>query len=416
MDKKQKINLFLEICVIILSVGIILFTVIFKPFLIDGKISTETELMILFHPIGDIILLWFILKILFKKESSLFESTYRLLALGTFILIISDLGFSYMVIYQKEIWSLYAFLGFPTSQVIIIFSGLEFILTLNKQAEIEIKPMRKRSYSYASTIIAYISFASAYFVLFWNQREKLEISFLIFIPIVILLSFIMKLLSIIENNRLFDELKNAHNDLEDKVKLKTIKLSQSYDETLNILSKALELRDRETQGHTLRLADLTVDLSSMMGIENDELVNIRRGALLNDIGKMGIPDNILLKPGPLDEEEWKIMKKHPQMAKELIEKVSFLKPAYKMHYYHHERWNGKGYPEGLKGKDIPLEARIFAVLDTYDALSHERPYRSAWEHKLALEYIIENSGIFFDPEVVNKFKILINKDSSSFIY
>lgn len=210
------------------------------PFLLEGKVSTETALMLLSAPVGDIILLWLLLKILFKKESSFFEKTYKLLALGTFILIISDLGFSYMVIHKKEIWSLFAFLGFPTSQAIIIFSALEFILTLYKQSEIEIKPIRKRSYSYASTIIAYISFASAYFVLFWNQREKLEISFLIFIPIVILLSFIRQLFSIIENNRLFDELKNAHNNLEERVKIKTIKLSQSYDETLNILSKALE--------------------------------------------------------------------------------------------------------------------------------------------------------------------------------
>jgi len=177
-------------------------------------------------------------------------------------------------------------------------------------------------------------------------------------------------------------------------------LETSYETTLDSWSHALDLRDKETEGHTQRVAKLTLHVAKKMGLSKEELIHIRRGALLHDIGKLGVPDNILLKAGPLTEEETRFMRQHPQFAYELIHRTEYLKPALDIPYTHHEKWDGSGYPRGLKGEQIPLSARIFAIADVYDALTSDRPYRTAWSHEKAIQYIREQSGSHFDPQIV----------------
>ena len=189
-----------------------------------------------------------------------------------------------------------------------------------------------------------------------------------------------------------------------------VELSLAYDTTLEGWSKALDLRDKETEGHTQRVVDMTLRIAQSMGIDNEDLTHIRRGALLHDIGKMGIPDSILLKPGPLSDDEWEVMKRHPVYAHDLLFPITHLRSALDIPYHHHEKWNGLGYPLGLKGEQIPLPARIFAVVDVWDALTSDRPYRKAWTSKKALEYIREQSGIQFDPKVVDMFLSLIKSE------
>jgi PAS domain S-box-containing protein/putative nucleotidyltransferase with HDIG domain len=180
-------------------------------------------------------------------------------------------------------------------------------------------------------------------------------------------------------------------------------LALAYNSTLEGWAHALELRDHETEGHTRRVAQMTLDLARAMGIEENELENVRRGALLHDIGKMGIPDSILLKPGTLDEREWETMRQHPEYAYKLLEPIEYLRPVLNIPYCHHERWDGTGYPRNLKGKEIPLSARIFAVVDVWDALTSDRPYRLAWSKEKALAHIKKQSGRYFDPAVVKVF-------------
>ena len=183
---------------------------------------------------------------------------------------------------------------------------------------------------------------------------------------------------------------------------------QSYDETLEGLAKALELRDKETIGHSKRVNNLTLKLAQAMGIQGEALVNIRRGALLHDIGKMGTSDVILHKTGPLDEEERKVIQKHPQDGYDLLKQIDFLKPALEIPLYHHERWDGSGYPCGLKGEEIPLSARIFAVIDVFDALCNDRPYRKAMPFEEVIQYLKEQSGSHFDPAVLEAFLKIVD--------
>ncbi len=181
-------------------------------------------------------------------------------------------------------------------------------------------------------------------------------------------------------------------------------LEQSFTDTLEGWGRALELRDYETHGHTQRVAEATVELATEIGYSLDEVLNLRHGALLHDIGKMAITDAILLKPGPLTAEEWAIMRRHPVYAEELLRQIDYLRPAIPIPYCHHEKWDGSGYPRGLKGAEIPLEARLFAVIDVYDALRSSRPYRTeAWSEQRTLEHIHANAGSHFDPEVVRAF-------------
>ena len=189
-----------------------------------------------------------------------------------------------------------------------------------------------------------------------------------------------------------------------------VELSLAYDTTLEGWSKALDLRDRETEGHTQRVVDMTLRIAQSLGVDDEQLTHMRRGALLHDIGKMGIPDSILLKPGPLTDEEWGVMKRHPVYAYELIYPITHLRPSLDIPYCHHEKWDGSGYPRGLKGEEIPLSARIFAVVDVWDALTSDRPYRKAWPSRKALDYIREQSGKYFDPHVVDIFLSLIKSE------
>jgi PAS domain S-box-containing protein len=180
-------------------------------------------------------------------------------------------------------------------------------------------------------------------------------------------------------------------------------LALAYDATLEGWSHALELRERETAGHSQRVVSLTLGLSKLLGIMDEDLVHIRRGALLHDIGKMGIPDSILLKPGKLTDEEWIVMRQHPMYAYQLLASIPYLLPAMDIPYYHHERWDGSGYPRGLIGKEIPLAARIFTVVDVWDALTSDRPYRPAWPAADAYNYLRAQSGKQFDSTVVEAF-------------
>ena len=180
-------------------------------------------------------------------------------------------------------------------------------------------------------------------------------------------------------------------------------LRKTYDLTLSGWAKALEYRDSETEGHSRRVVDLSVRLAVEMGYGGAELDEIRRGALMHDIGKMTVPDHILSKPGPLDEEEKKVMERHTVYAREMLAPISFLESASLIPYCHHERWDGKGYPRGLKGEEIPWQARLFTVVDQWDALTSRRPYRDEWPREKVVDYIRENSGKRFDPEVVQAF-------------
>jgi len=197
---------------------------------------------------------------------------------------------------------------------------------------------------------------------------------------------------VIDDAMLFEELRHAN-----------IELSTAYDRTIEGWSRALDLRDKETEGHSRRVTDMTLKVAAAMGIGKEELAHIRHGALLHDIGKMGIPDRILLKSVPLTDKEWVIMRKHPAYAYELLWPIVNLRPAIDIPYCHHEKWDGSGYPRGLKGDQIPLAARIFAVVDVWDAMIFDRPYRKGFAKEKALEYIRSNAGIHFDPKVVEVF-------------
>lgn len=180
-------------------------------------------------------------------------------------------------------------------------------------------------------------------------------------------------------------------------------LTEAYEATLMGWSEAMELRDRETRGHSMRVVDKSVNLARRLLISEEDITQLRRGSLLHDIGKMGIPDSILLKPGPLSDDEWRIMKKHPVMAFQMLAGVPYLKQALDVPLYHHERWDGKGYPYGLREKQIPILARIFAVVDVWDALTTDRPYRPGWSQEETLEYIAQQANKQFDPEIVSGF-------------
>lgn len=180
-------------------------------------------------------------------------------------------------------------------------------------------------------------------------------------------------------------------------------LIEAYEETLSGWARALETRDKATEQHSQRVAEISVQLAKDLGIEESKMIHLRRGVLLHDIGKIAIPDRILQKHGPLTEEEWVVMRQHPLTAYAMLSPIAYLRPAIDIPYYHHERWNGSGYPFGLKGEEIPLTARIFAVVDVWDALTSDRPYRKALPREEVVEYIRAQAGIQFDPRVVKAF-------------
>jgi PAS domain S-box-containing protein/putative nucleotidyltransferase with HDIG domain len=196
----------------------------------------------------------------------------------------------------------------------------------------------------------------------------------------------------IDNASLFEDLQRSNQDLR-----------QAYDRTIEGWAHALSIRDMETVEHSRRVTEMTVRLARAMGIRDEQLVHVRRGALLHDIGKMSIGDHILRKTGSLNESEWEQMRKHPEYARQMLSPIEFLHPAMAIPTSHHEKWDGSGYPQGWKGKQIPLEARAFAIVDVWDALTSDRPYRSAWSEEKARNYLREQSGIHFDPQVVDAF-------------
>jgi putative nucleotidyltransferase with HDIG domain len=202
----------------------------------------------------------------------------------------------------------------------------------------------------------------------------------------------------IENTTLFEDLQKTNAEL-----------SKAYDSTIEGWSYALDLRDKETEGHTRRVTELTLELAKDFGFTNDELLHIRRGGLLHDIGKMGVPDRILLKETPLEPDEWVQMKQHPVYAYEMLQAIEYLHEALDIPYCHHEKWDGTGYPRGLKGEEIPLAARIFAIIDVWDAITSDRPYRAAWNTEKALAHIKQETGKHFDPHVVDLFTRLIEQ-------
>jgi putative nucleotidyltransferase with HDIG domain len=205
----------------------------------------------------------------------------------------------------------------------------------------------------------------------------------------------------IDNASLFSGLQQANTEL-----------ALAYEATIEGWSHALDLRDRETEGHTRRVTEISLQLADEVALSPEALRYMRWGALLHDIGKMGIPDQILLKPGPLTEEEWVIMRRHPTFAYEMLSPIRYLQPALDIPYCHHEKWDGTGYPRGLRGEQIPLPARIFAVVDVWDALTSDRPYRKAWSHEQALEYIARESGKHFDPNTVDIFLRIMRRMGS----
>jgi len=194
---------------------------------------------------------------------------------------------------------------------------------------------------------------------------------------------------------------------EERVHALNGELTQAYDSTIEGWSRALDYRDHETEGHSRRVTELTLRLARAVGMEEDELVHVRRGALLHDIGKMGIPDRVLLKPGPLDDGEWAIMRRHPTLAHEMLSPVAFLRDALDIPHGHHEKWDGTGYPRGLTGEAIPLAARLFAVVDVWDALRSDRPYRRAWTVARTLDHVRGLAGTHFDPAAVRVFLALM---------
>jgi len=203
----------------------------------------------------------------------------------------------------------------------------------------------------------------------------------------------------VDNIQLFDGMQRVN-----------LELAVAYDATIEGWSNALELRDQETEGHSQRVTELTIKLAKSMNLNGLDLNHIRRGALLHDIGKMGIPDSILLKPGALTKEEWDIMRQHPQFAYQMLAPITYLRSSLDIPWCHHENWDGTGYPRGLKGDQIPLAARIFALVDVYDALTSDRPYRKAWTKEDTLAYVVKESGKHFDPYLVEKFLLLIAQE------
>lgn len=205
---------------------------------------------------------------------------------------------------------------------------------------------------------------------------------------------------ITERKRAEEALQLAHDQLRD-----------AYERTIEGWVRALDLRDRETEGHTQRVTEITIKVAQQLGFSEEELSHIKRGALLHDMGKIAIPDDILQKPGPLSEVEWERMRQHPMYAYEMLSPIAYLNPALDIPFYHHERWNGSGYPHGLKGEQIPLSARLFAIVDVWDALRSDRPYRKAIAREQVIDYLRESANVLFDPKLVDLFLKFVEENN-----
>jgi putative nucleotidyltransferase with HDIG domain len=200
----------------------------------------------------------------------------------------------------------------------------------------------------------------------------------------------------------------------DTIQRSNVDLSLAYESTIEGWSRAMDMRDKNTEGHSYRVMEMTLQIARKLEIKDEDLVHIRRGALLHDMGKMGVPDSILLKSGPLTDEEWTIMRRHPENAWKMLSPIEHLRPAIDIPYFHHEKWDGTGYPKGLKGEEIPLAARIFAIVDVWDALTSNRPYRVAWPEERVLQHIRSLSGKHFDPRIVEIFEMMQDEFKNKF--
>ncbi len=205
------------------------------------------------------------------------------------------------------------------------------------------------------------------------------------------------------------ELRKLNTKLEDRVQERTHELEEAYESLLEGMARALELRDRDTEGHSRRVTENALKIAQKMGIQGKDLDDIRSGAILHDIGKISIPDEILHKKGRLTPEERVIIEQHPTTAYKLLSSIPILNKTVEIPYYHHEKWDGTGYPQGLKGEEIPLSARIFAVADVWDALSNDRPYNKAWSREQIIEYFKEQTGLHFDPIIARLFLSMVEK-------
>jgi len=203
-------------------------------------------------------------------------------------------------------------------------------------------------------------------------------------------------------------LSNENNEPIDNLNISVVDVLRAYDASLEVWSAALDQRNKEAEGHTHRVMEMAVNMAQVLGMSKQELVNIRRGALLHDFGNIAVPESILYKKGELSLEEWLSIHMHPYIAYEMLAPIEFLKPALEIPYRHHEHWDGSGYPRGIKGEEIPLAARLFSVVDVYDSMTSERPYRPAWSKKEAMNFIQDMAGQLFDPMAVELFFMMNN--------
>lgn len=219
-----------------------------------------------------------------------------------------------------------------------------------------------------------------------------------------------------DNTGMVTEIQTASRDIterkraEEELQAAHFQLREAYERTIEGWVRALDLRDRETEGHTQRVTELTLKVARQVGFTDEQLAHMKRGALLHDMGKIAIPDEILQKPGPLNETEWEKMRRHPIYAYEMLSPIAYLNPALEIPFFHHERWNGSGYPHGLKGEEIPLAARLFAIIDVWDALRSDRPYRKQLPREQVIEYLKTHAGTLFDPRLVEIFLSVIENE------
>ena len=236
----------------------------------------------------------------------------------------------------------------------------------------------------------------------WNLSFPLDLlTSTVFLGGAIFVSLVMRLTSV--TIRKFQESKERLFEANEALLAKNAELVIAYDSTIEGWGKALDLRDKETEDHAQRVTEMTLQTARVYGMSEKELVHVRRGALLHDIGKMGVPDSILMKEGTLTPEEEKIMHNHPLNAFNILMPIAYLRPALDIPYCHHEKWDGSGYPRGLRGEQIPIGARIFALSDIWDALISDRRYHTAWPRAKVVEHIRSRAGTYFDPDLVDLF-------------
>ena len=403
LTPRERVRTLLDMGVVLLAAVTVHWT-LFQP-LLDDMQSEDTvkPVLSLAYPAGDIALLWAAMSLLFGRRDPATRRVAFPLAASVGVLIAADVAYSFSVLDESNAVVPYMSAGYMLSHLLAAFAALEQLVSLRAPEPGRGRPALDEKPLAGSVYAAYACLGASWLAVVGTHWEELSAAASLGLLGMVGLALAREVLSQWENSRLTRGLRQARDELELRVLERTAELVQAYDSTLQGWSMALELRDQETQGHTLRVADLTVRLARAVGVPEAELGPIRQGALLHDIGKMGIPDGILLKPGPLDGDEWALMRRHTDYARDLLGRIDFLQPAMDIPCSHHERWEGAGYPQGLRGEEIPLAARIFAVVDCYDALTHDRPYRAAWEPQKALDYVREHSGTHFDPRVVEAF-------------